>query len=695
MSRSPASPFPARAVTAFLVGFLLLAVAVRAAWEPIGPEAGAVRPAAIVGNDLYAFGDAGIWRSPDRGATWTCFHTHFYPIEIIPFGGRLFASSANQGILVSADRGATWKSLVDRVPRADSMPLHSAYRIHAMGRYLLAGTAYGIYRSGDSGATWKREDGIRLVPGEYSYLQIAGFVEQAGRLIASSDSGILISSDSGAAGSWKRVGNGMIGNILSLGRYLYAWGAPGIFRSQDQGSSWDTLPGPSEEFSLWSADPFLYLSNGSDSTFSRSADSGKTWVLLRKGGHFDELYPRGDSLWASAWGYGLEFSADGGRHFRDIPMRAGSFLIMGAAGDRILLPDFGAYEGRSGTWLRPAPLPGQPTLTQIAAEGDLVFGRGDNFSPTGPLFVSRDGGLSWNSTAPILGGRPDSSAFKMAAIHRGRLFVARSDGVYRSDDTGASWIRKRAYQGSTFRSTGFLCFSPAGNDFFLADTGGVFRTADEGDHWLPAKQGITGRIRLLAGTGDAVYAVGDAGLFRSLYRGDAWSLVNADRNELRNLVAYGSSFLATYDTDGVELSFDGGARWDRSNQGLSVSTAAVAMAIAGADAYVSIYGGSIWRSPINELFPVGLRPSPPPGPEADQGLRLIRGPAGLTAAFTLRRPGLVRLEAFDPQGRRLAVLAAGPMAPGPHAVPLGRWSRLSGVRYLRLSADGVNVFSFP
>jgi photosystem II stability/assembly factor-like uncharacterized protein len=447
------------------------------------------------------------------------------------------------------------------------------------------------------------------------------------------------------------------------------------------------LATPPDIYAFWSGDPFLYLFDGSDNTLSRSADSGKTWALLQKGGYFDQLYPKGDSLWASVRDSGLMLSSDGGKHFRDIPMRAGSFPLMEATGDRILLPGFGVYDNQGGNWRHAAPEPTFPTPDHLTAEGDLAFA---HCYYSGPYFVSRDGGLSWDSLPPILPGTRDTSRFLTAAIHRGRLFLARSDGVYRSDDTGASWIRTRAYHGPAFGFTGYVSFLSAGSDFFLTDTGGVFRTTDEGDHWLPAGKGISGEIRILAGTEQALYAAGYDRLFRSTDRGANWNLANANRPELKHLLAYGNSYLATYDdTGGVEISLDGGARWARSNQGLSVSTATVAMAIAGSQAYLSIYGGSIWKRPLSEFFPVGLNPAPPPDPQAYEGLRLIRGPAGPAVAFTLHRSGPVRLEAFDPQGRSLAVLAAGRMAPGPHIVPLGRWMRPSPIRYLRLSAEGT------
>ena len=65
-------------------------------------------------------------------------------------------------------------------------------------------------------------------------------------------------------------------------------------------------------------------------------------------------------------------------------------------------------------------------------------------------------------------------------------------------------------------------------------------------------------------------------------------------------------------------------------------------------------------------------------------------------AFTLSRPGPVRLEIFDLRGRRLRQLVVGELEAGPHAVPWDGCTELgtrapAGLCWARLSAEGQTI----
>jgi hypothetical protein len=66
------------------------------------------------------------------------------------------------------------------------------------------------------------------------------------------------------------------------------------------------------------------------------------------------------------------------------------------------------------------------------------------------------------------------------------------------------------------------------------------------------------------------------------------------------------------------------------------------------------------------------------------------GPA--TLRFRLAREARVRLDVYDPQGRRVAVLADGVRGAGEHAVPLDRRSLAAGIYLCRLEVDGRPLY---
>lgn len=136
----------------------------------------------INGQIVYAGGDAGLWRSADRGTTWNSvgvsgmFGTSTYPLgdvkwtgihSIVPDpqqSGKVYAvaygTDSNKGLYRSTDQGATWTKLrtckycrllaID--PRNPNTLYLTSSRVYKSGGK--AADSESVVRSTDGGATW-------------------------------------------------------------------------------------------------------------------------------------------------------------------------------------------------------------------------------------------------------------------------------------------------------------------------------------------------------------------------------------------------------------------------------------------------------------------------------------------------------------------------------------------------------------
>lgn len=239
----------------------------------------------------------GLYRSPNFGRAWK-LEQECDPVTAITQlpNGDLLAALETGALLVSRDRGVTW------TPQPSNLP--DGVEITALAGTLL-GTSSGLYVGSDDGAAWERvHDG--------AIFSLA--VGARGRRCAGIDGGIVAQGDSGwfplptpplhdlrrvvimgetilvagrmsamlryAGEDWQMVSGAPL--PLSLltrhGAALYASGIDGLFRSVDDGATWQTV---------WNAgyiSQLAFLPNGvgygsrADGThIVRTPDGGATW----------------------------------------------------------------------------------------------------------------------------------------------------------------------------------------------------------------------------------------------------------------------------------------------------------------------------------------------------------------------------------------------------------------------------------
>lgn len=159
-----------------------------------------------------------------------------------------------------------------------------------------------------------------------------------------------------------------------------------------------------------------------------------------------------------------------------------------------------------------------------------------------------------------------------------RLFAARLDGVYSSDDAGESWTH-RAIGLPPDAVTRVLAVSPHDSQVVFVGLGLVnmviFKTTDGGDTWIPSSSGVdtTESIRSLAfdardpnimyaGMQDSVYVSRNGGRsWRRFTQTAPQGAVQIATHPMRKGVAYVAR-------DGVYETIDSGRTWERVDSGI-------------------------------------------------------------------------------------------------------------------------------
>jgi photosystem II stability/assembly factor-like uncharacterized protein len=221
---------------------------------------------------------------------------------------------------------------------------------------------------------------------------------------------------------------------------------------------------------------------------------------------------------------GLWQSRNGGRDWdivaRDALREPARAVAIERGGDRMLVAtDTALLRGASGRWTSMRAPRG--ALPPVALAAGATRGR-VYLAGTRGLFRSDDWGESWTPLGTAAEGAPIR---QVAVRHDGEGLVAIMGGTVRtSPDGGATWHARMPPSGPAIEAVGLDAESPS--RVWAACAGQVLVSDDDAALWRPVGRAIPeqgARAAAIAVSGETIVMATDHGLFRSADRGERWT----------------------------------------------------------------------------------------------------------------------------------------------------------------------------
>lgn len=470
-----------------LVNFLHLKGAVLAA-AGLHVDMGIADCFSMICPDLAAAG--GIFRSTDEGRTWTRV-TGVPGITAMTVKGASLYAAGLKALYLSTDQGLTWTS----VSASGSSPLGSAeiVALEWQGASLLAATRSALFRAkGGANMAWEllgiQVDAMAASP--VSGIVISGPPAAAGGNLPDTSGGIRCTVDGGM--TWKTLSPLRFKKMRATAYGLLGLADEGPQLSEDGGATWKPFSAGIPHLS--SAEGSLLLSDriyagGFDNQGVHAADrDGGPWHTLNRGMH-DWATP------AVLVHKGALIAADG----------EGGLLVRASAGSA--WADASSVAGSGQKPFRPSFL---------AARGNRLFVSG------GAVGYSDAAGApgSWTAIASTTGEAIAPAGDWFGLFSKSSwVFLACSNGDAPSCKTGAmAGFPKQFFSPISGAPYLTLRTLAAEGEEAIAVLDTIFATRDRGDSWTsmgktpegfaflgfaPRRAGQTGR--LLMGAGDSLY----------------------------------------------------------------------------------------------------------------------------------------------------------------------------------------------
>ena len=528
---------------------------------------------AVAGSTIYAGGAMdGIYSSGDDGANWTNISSDLpYStgapgiLSIAVNGSDIFVQNVGYGVFLSTNNGASWNavntgitspSLVTNIPMvvagsdmfavlgnlystANSGALWTATNIYTLtshniismaviGTKLFVGTdASGVYTSNNYGTTWTLSNN-GLTAANIPSIAVNG----SNAMAAASGVGANMFLSTDAGNNWTAVNSTFVGtydgqdfnSVTANSSSFICAGATGIWRTLNNGSSWNALP--------------TFCSNESP------------------------VIAQGAKVYAGSTGYGLYRSVNNGTSFSHItsgiPANCDVSTILPSGNYVYVVSDYNFYVSADSGLTFTAITSGLPPslIRTLAVIGTTIFAgtNGDG------VYSSIDNGTTWN---PANGSLP-SPCYVYAMLAQGiNLYLSYSGGgntaVSVSTNNGANW---------TTVSLG----SPFPQSFAIADTNLIAGCSD--GVWVRSLNNILATIPVWPGDANHDFVVNNndllpLGLYYSqtgparasvsnawlAYSAPSWSLFQSNGEDLKHVDCNGDGLIDMNDTLAINQNF--------------------------------------------------------------------------------------------------------------------------------------------
>lgn len=412
-------------------------------WEVTGPWGGDVRVMVASKDDsnlLYlGTGDGQIFRSTDGANTWRRLRPGLEKrglsvdnIVIDPRDPKLIYAGAwavardqEGGVFRSNDGGENWKLLDD----TKRLSVRSLAIAPSDSNLLIAGSANddpnlnGAFRSRDGGKSWERITPVGHQ--EIRNIQSVAIDPHNPNVIYVGTWHLPWKTTDGGV-TWKQTGNQIVGMINDSDVFgitidqnhpttVYVNACSGFYRSLTSGEKWFKFPGipfsarRTYTLLVHPSNPKVIFAGTSEGLW-RSKDDGKRWMLLTS----KTLVIRSIVVTPDKPNRVLIATDDSG-------VRVSENL-----GD-----DF--RESNTGFIHRHVL-----AIKSDATERGRLLASVFHDSTGGSVFISADGGMSWQPSSTGLAGR-DVFAFYQMPDNPSVIYAGTNTGVYRSNDRGSNW----------------------------------------------------------------------------------------------------------------------------------------------------------------------------------------------------------------------------------------------------------------
>jgi ligand-binding sensor domain-containing protein len=311
-------------------------------------------------------------------------------------------------------------------------------------------------------------------------------VTQSGSVLAGTEEGVLRSTDGGASWIWSSTNMTYrsVSNFArdSSGGVLAATGAGSIYRSTNDGVSWQGIPGPEAGsiYGLCCRDTATLWVSAWGGGVRRTTDHGVHWQALDSG--LTNKYVL--SLLVENGGFALAGTVTGAFRTTNggVVWDSAAHGLSGASvyslarhgsGDLFAATSLGTFRSTNNgdIWTKADALPARSLVTDTT--GLIIAG---TFS--GQSRRTTDGGTVWNS-APV---SPTQTIVTLACSPSGAVYAGSGGmGVYRSTDKGGAWSPRR--DGFVASIVTALLRAPDNSIYAATDGSGLFRTTDGGASW--------------------------------------------------------------------------------------------------------------------------------------------------------------------------------------------------------------------
>lgn len=538
---------------------------------------------------LLAGTSAGLYQYSRANRRWTLAMEGFIDKKsqvrsLAAHGNNIVAGTLDYGVYISSDSSATWRPINgtkggtgELIPTQDSSTVAGLVSVGDGQLVAIVNTLYeddngdeqidysDIYRTNDNGKTWIQEN-LDSLDARSVYL-IYNAVIANGVFYLATDGGVARRRFTDDA-PWNlpadptKVGftEPTVQALVTNGSTIYAGTLGGVFRSSNQGLTWqpvNTGLTATRVNSLTTARGVVFAATDGSGVF-RSADNGASWQSANnglRGVYVNDFAELGDALYACTYNDRSEKQEKNGvyRSFDN-----------GLTWN--LTTPFPESNKRNAPALDP-----QPDVWTMTVDDKNIMYVGASVFEDGYLYASTTNGVSWQVLDSLPGAALSSPIFAIEDGPGPSLFIGTyGEGVFYSPNPLATasdnWSRI-LFDNDSGNEYYVWCLATFRDNIFVGTENGLYRLNAARTRWLPIPTTLNAPKQITRGTILALHESGGM-LYAGTYQGGVWRSPD-------------------------------GLRWERADS-INTLTDVYALTDDGFNMYAGLDGDAIYRSSLTQ-----------------------------------------------------------------------------------------------